>query len=49
MRQDMAGLQQHLDQLGFTPNIYSPHFSLVSKKPYFQLSPKGNIGNTLDG
>jgi glycerophosphoryl diester phosphodiesterase len=38
---DMAGLQQHLDQLGFTPNIYSPHFSLVSKKLISNCHQKG--------
>lgn len=28
---DKRSIEQQLDQLGFTPNIYSPHFSLVDQ------------------
>ncbi len=36
-----AGLEQDLERLGFTPDIYSPHFSLVTPELAAQVHARG--------
>jgi len=38
---NLKGVERNLDDLGFTPAIYSPYYKLLSKEKVAQLHQKG--------
>ncbi len=46
---DKRSLEDQLQQLGFTPSVYSPHYSLVTKELLGKMPSAKNKSNSVDG